>query len=44
MARRRHPDIQPASPFSSITLMLLAVVSFIIGLWVIIALVRIVVG
>lgn len=44
MARRPRPEIQPASPAASIALMLLAVVSFLIGLWVLMALVRIVLG
>ena len=41
---RRNPDIKPTSPAMAITLMLLFVVCFIIGLWVLIALVRVLFG
>ncbi|MDE8701900.1 hypothetical protein PZH32_02875 [Adlercreutzia equolifaciens] len=41
---RLHPDLRPVSPAASIALMLLAIVSFLIALWIIMALVRIVFG
>lgn len=41
---RRHPTIKPASPAAAVTLVLLSIVSFIIGLWVLMALTRIVLG
>ncbi|WP_296008917.1 hypothetical protein [uncultured Adlercreutzia sp.] len=41
---RKHPDIKPASPAMAITLMLLFIACFIIGLWVLMALTRIVLG
>ena len=41
---RKHPDIKPATPGAAITLMLLSIVCFIIGLWAIMALTRIVLG
>lgn len=41
---RMHPDLRPVSPAASIVLMLLAIVSFLIALWIIMALVRIVFG
>lgn len=43
MARTR-PEIKPTSPAASVALVLLALVSFIIVLWVAMAIVRIVVG
>lgn len=41
---RKHPDIKPATPAAAVTLMLLSIVSFIIGLWVLMALTRILLG
>lgn len=41
---RKHPNIKPASPAAAFALMLLSIVSFIIGLWVLMALTRIVLG
>ncbi|WP_160345209.1 hypothetical protein [Adlercreutzia mucosicola] len=41
---RKHPDIKPATPGAAITLMLLSIVCFIIGLWALMALTRIVLG
>lgn len=41
---RRHPDIKPASPAAAVTLVLLSIVCFIIGLWTLMALTRIVLG
>lgn len=41
---RKHSDIKPATPAAAITLMLLFIVSFIILLWVLMALTRIVLG
>lgn len=41
---RKHSDIKPATPAAAITLMLLSIVSFIIGLWVLMALTRILLG
>lgn len=43
MARKR-PDIKPASPAVAFALMLLSIVSFIIALWTLMALTRIVLG
>lgn len=41
---RKHPVIKPATPAAAITLVLLSIISFIIGLWVLMALTRIVLG
>ncbi len=41
---RKHPVIKPASPVAAITLVLLSIISFIIGLWTLMALTRIVLG
>ncbi len=41
---RKHPVIKPATPATAITLVLLSIISFIIGLWVLMALTRIVLG
>ncbi|MEE0706374.1 hypothetical protein [uncultured Adlercreutzia sp.] len=41
---RLQPDLRPISPLASIVLMLLAIVSFLIALWIIMGLVRIVFG
>ncbi len=41
---RKHPNIKPTSPVMAFTLMLLSVICFIIGLWVLMALTRIVLG
>ena len=41
---RRNQDVKPTSPAMAIALMLLFIVCVVIGLWVIMALVRIIFG
>lgn len=41
---RRSADIKPTSPLASIGLMLLSVLAFIVGLWVVMAVTRVVLG
>ena len=41
---RRVPEVKPTSPAAAIVLVLLFIVCFIIGLWVLMALTRIVLG
>ena len=41
---RKHPVLKPASPAAAVTLVLLSIISFIIGLWVLMALTRILLG
>lgn len=41
---RRVPEVKPTSPEAAIVLVLLFIVCFIIGLWVLMALTRIVLG
>lgn len=41
---RKAPEVKPTSPATAITLMLLFILCFIIGLWVLMALTRIVLG
>jgi LPS O-antigen subunit length determinant protein (WzzB/FepE family) len=41
---RNQNDVKPTSPALAITLALLALVCFLIGLWVLMAIVRIVMG
>ena len=41
---RKHPVIKPVSPVTAFALMMLSIVSFIIGLWVLMVLTRIVLG
>lgn len=41
---RKAPEVKPTSPAAAITLMLLFILCFIIGLWVLMALTRIVLG
>ncbi len=41
---RKYSNIKPASPVAAVVLVLLSIVCFIIGLWVVMALTRIVFG
>lgn len=41
---RKHSNMKPTSPVTAFALMLLSIVSFLIGLWALMALTRIMLG